>query len=198
MRNIFQSTVLIDTVETIHFDKNHNIISRNVDTGEVVFCNDKPVVQSSKKNNGLIHRFLLWAHLSHNTMTVEGFASTVLFLGNLSPPAAFTYIGIGTGTTPSAVSDTQLQTPLKIKAAAMSAVTTTQIGDTLQAVATFSNAVDGLTGTTVAVTEVVLANGTVNGTALILLHQVYTPSDVMNWNQGDTLQVTVKVQEKQG
>ena len=183
MVKIFQSTILVDTVETIHFDKNHNIISRN----------GVPV----KQNNGLVHRFLMWLHLAHNTMTVQGFASTVKFLGNLSPPAAFTYIGIGTGTTPSAVGDTQLQTPLVIKAAAMTVQTTTQVGDTLQAVATFSSG-DGLSGTAVAVTEVVLANGTINGTALILMHQVYSPSDTMNWNQGDSLQVTIKVQEKQG
>ena len=130
-------------------------------------------------------------------MTATGFSDTVKFLGNLSPPAAFTYVGIGTGTTPAAVGDTQLQTPLLIKTATITQQTSTNTGDTLQAVVTFSSG-DGLSGTAVAVTEVVLANGTVNGTAHILLHQVYSPSDVMNFNQGDSLQVTIKVQEKQG
>lgn len=192
-RQIFQSTLIVDTVETIHFDKDHNVITRDVKTGEIKTRNGKPAVW----NNGKLHRFLRYFHLIHDTMTATGFSDTVKFLGNLLPPAAFTYVGIGTGITPAAVGDTQLQTPLLIKAAAITQQTVTNTGDTLQAVVTFSSG-DGLSGTTVAVTEVVLANGTVNGTAHILFHQVYSPSDIMNWNQGDQLQVTVKVQEKQG
>jgi hypothetical protein len=30
------------------------------------------------------------------------------------------------------------------------------------------------------------------------MHQVYSPADTMNWDQGDQLQVTVKIQAKQG
>jgi len=32
----------------------------------------------------------------------------------------------------------------------------------------------------------------------MLLRQVYSPADNCNWDSGDTLQVTVKVQVKQG
>ena len=175
----YDPPTVVDSVETIHYRKDGTIVSRQI------------------TNNTKLHRLLVKLHLSHNTVTISGFASTVKFLGNLTPPSAFTYIGIGTGATPAAVGDTQLQTPLKIKAASMSAQTTLNAGDTLQAVATFSSA-DTLSGTAVNVSEVVLANGTVNGVSLILLHQVYTPVDVMNFDQGDTLQVTVKVQAKQG
>jgi hypothetical protein len=171
-----------DVIETIHYRKDGSIVSRR----------ELPL------DLGFWHNLLVRLHLRHNTMTVGGFASIISYMSGISSPATpFTYIGIGTGTTPSAVGDTQLQSPLVIKAATMSMTTTLNANDTLQAVYTFSSG-DGLSGTTVAVTEVVLANGSVNGSALIALHQVYTPADTMNWNQGDLLQVTVKMQAKQG
>lgn len=148
-------------------------------------------------NNGLFHRFLMKLGLAHNSMTNVGFAAAAGLIGNTGSVTAFTVIGIGTGTTAAAATDTALGTAIKLKAATVSRVQTTVSNDTLQLVATFSAALDSLSGTN-AITEVGAFNGTTNGVSTMLLRQVYSPADTCNWDQGDTLQVTIKIQCKQG
>jgi hypothetical protein len=184
MRQIRDKGMYIDSIEIKHLDKDGKVLS------DRVFPRDL----------SLWERIKLFLHLRHNTMTSVGLVAIVNWLANNSPVAVpFGDIGIGTGTTASSPSDTWLQTALKVKSGTVSEVTTTYTGDTLQVVATFSSS-DGLSGSSVAVTEVILANGTSYsaGVTFALLHQVYSPADTMNWNQGDQLQVTVKVQSKQG
>ena len=179
MRLIKQPTYIIDSIETIHFDKNGKILSKRI------------------LNNGKFHRFLKWLRLAHDSMTNTGFAAIAGLIGNTGAIVAFTVIGIGTGTNAAGATDTQLQTPAVLIAATVSRVTTGPTNDTLNLVHSFV-AADGLSGTAQAITEVGAFNGTVNGTSIMMLRQKYTPADTMNWDQGDSLQVTVKVQVKQG
>jgi hypothetical protein len=184
MRLFKEQGLVIDSIRLVHIDG---------PTGKVVSDREFP------RDKGFWHNLAVRLGLAHDTMVVNGFQAIINFL-MLSGQSAtsFTNVGIGTGTTPAAVGDTQLQTPLVIAVAAASKVPTTNSNDTMQLVITFSNANQGLTGTTVAVTEVGVFNGTTNGTSIMLLHQVYSPADTMNFNQGDQLQVTVKVNAKQG
>ena len=148
-------------------------------------------------NEGFIQRWQRRLHLKHFSMTNVGFAQLAL-LTNGTGGTAFTCIGIGTGTTPAAATDTQLQTPVKIKTATtITEVMTSVAGDTNEWVVTYSNALDGLTGTDL-ITEIGVFDGTINGTSNMLLHQVYSPSDSVNFDQGDTITVTVTMQNKQG
>jgi len=184
MRLFKEQGLVVDSIRLVHLTKDNKVLS------DREFPRDK----------GFWHNLAVRLGLAHDTMVVNGFQAIINYL-MLSGQSAtsFTNVGIGTGTTPAAVGDTQLQTPLVIAAATPSKITTTNSNDTMQLVITFSHANQGtLTGTTVAVTEVVVANGTVNGTSIILMHQVYSPADTMNFDQGDQLQVTVKVNAKQG
>jgi hypothetical protein len=90
-----------------------------------------------------------------------------------------------------------LGTPKKLKAATVTQEDEDGTDDVLQLVATFSAALDTISGTD-SITEVGVHNGTDNDTAICLLRQVYTPADVLNWDQGDQMIVTVRVQVKQG
>jgi len=183
MRLFKEQGLVVDSIRLVHLTKDNKVLS------DREFPRDK----------GFWHNLAVRLGLAHDTVVVNGFQAIINFL-MLSGQSvtSFTNVGIGTGTTPAAVGDTQLQTPIVIAAAVASKVTTTNSNDTMQLAITFSNANQGLTGTAVAVTEVVVANGTINGTSIILMHQVFSPSDVMNWNQGDQLVVTVKIQAKQG
>lgn len=169
---------IIDSIRVTHRRKDGTIIS------------DKII------NNGWFHRFLCKLGLAHNSMTNVGFAACAGLIGDVGSITAFTYVGIGEGTDAAAATDVELGSPVKLKSASMSRVTTTATNDTLQFEATFSSA-DTLSGTD-AITEVAAFNGNINGTSLMLLRQVYTPADSINWDQGDTYTLTVKVQCKQG
>ena len=149
-------------------------------------------------NDSLIHRIFVKLHLSHNTMTKYGFAAAAGLLANIGSYTAFGSIGIGTGTNPSSVNDQYMQTPLKIKSVTPTQVTTSYSNDTVQWQATFSNALDGLTGTD-SITEIAILNGNTNTTpTIMLLHQVYSPADSVNFSQGDTITVTVTDKMEQG
>ena len=132
-------------------------------------------------------------------MTNDGFVAFVQQIGGIgSVPAVFNSIGIGTNSSPAAgPTNTQLGTSIKIKAATVSRIQTTVTNDTLKLIATFSNALDGLTGTS-AIVEIGMFNGTINGTSIMALRQVYTPADSVNFDQGDSITVTILMQEKQG
>ncbi len=184
MRLWKEQGLVIDSIQLVHISGK---------TGKIVSDRTFP------RDKGFWHNLLVKWGLRHDTMVVNGFQAIINFL-ELSGQSvtSFTNVGIGSGTTQSSVSDTQLQTPIEIAAAVATKVTTTNSNDTMNLVITFSNANQGLTGTAVAVTEVAVFNGTVNGTSIMLLHQVYSPSDVLNFNQGDQLIVTVRLQAKQG
>ena len=127
-------------------------------------------------------------------MTNMGFAAlSALILTDVAKDA-FDYIAIGTGTIAAAATDTALQTEVKRKAGTGTRITKTVSNDTAQLVATFSSG-DGLSGTN-AITEYGMLNAAAGGD--LLLHEVDATAKNCNWGAGDTLEVTVTVQCKQG
>lgn len=122
-----------------------------------------------------------------NLVTNAGFAGVASRINGAGSEAAFTYIGMGTGTTAAAVGNTTLETEitdsgLERANSTASRVTTTQTNDTAQLVNTFS-----VTGTK-AVTESGVLNAASSG--VLLCRQVFSAINVVN---GDSLQVTWKV-----
>ena len=182
MRIIKQPTFILDSIETIHFSKDGSIISKRL------------------LNSGKFHRFLKWLKLVHDSMTNDAFANIAgLFLTDVGG-TAYDYIGIGTGVIAADPTDHALGTPAGVRKASIGTrVTTGGITDnTAQLVHTFSQADDAtLTGTAQAITEIGVFYHPTNDHTMAL-RQKYTPADTMNWDQGDSLQVTVKVQIKQG
>lgn len=121
-----------------------------------------------------------------NTITNTGKAESINLLGNVSTPAAFTYLAVGTGTTAAAATDTALQTEivdsgLARAAATVTRVTTTVTNDTLQLVKQWT-----ATGAKV-VTEAGAFNAA--STGIILGRQVFSAVSLANT---DTFQLTYK------
>jgi len=106
---------------------------------------------------------------------------------------AFDYVGIGTSTAAESADHTDLQTPVKRKAGTGTRVTTTFTNDTAKLVATFSSA-DTLSGTS-AIAEGGVFNAASGG--VMLFRKIFTAKTV-NWDDGDTLEVTATCQMKQG
>jgi len=129
---------------------------------------------------------------SVNGITATGMAEVAgLILADVGG-TPFDYIGIGTGTTAFSPTQTALVSEVKRKAATGTRVTTTYTNDTAQLVAIFSSA-DTLSGTH-AITESGVFNASTGG--VMLCRQVFTAVNV-NWDAGDTLQVTWKIQVAQ-
>ena len=130
---------------------------------------------------------------SPNGITNAGFAEVAGLLLTDVGGTAFDYIAIGTGTTAFSPTQTALVSEVKRKAAAGSRVTTSVSNDTAQLQTTFSSA-DGLSGTH-AITESGVFNAATAGT--MLCRQTFSALNI-DWDAGDTLQVTWKIQIKQG
>ena len=109
---------------------------------------------------------------------------------------AFDYVGIGDSNAAESAAHTDLQaaTNKKRKTATGTQVTTTQTNDTAQLVATFSKAADGLSGTW-SVQEAGVFTAVTGG--VMLFRKIFTAKSV-NWDDGDTLELTGKCQMKQG
>lgn len=123
----------------------------------------------------------------HNIVVNGGKAAVAgLIIGSGTP---FGYIAIGTGTTAEAATDTAMEFEIARKAATTSQVTTTVTNDTARFEATFSSA-DGLTGTS-AVTEYGIFDAATGGT---MLSHAIKPAKNMDWDAGESLQVTWDVQ----
>jgi len=126
-----------------------------------------------------------------NTLTNDGFAEIAGLITADVGGTAFDYIAIGTGTTAAAATDTALEYEThRIGGADVtgSRVTTTVTNDTAQLVGTFS----GYTGTE-AVTESGVLNASTGGT--LLCRQVFSALNI-DWDAGDSLQITWKIQVK--
>jgi hypothetical protein len=130
-----------------------------------------------------------------NGVTDAGKAAVASRINGSGAAAAFTAIGIGTGTTAFSASDTALETEKKADGTAASGVhalatasvtasrvTTTVTNDTAQLVGTISFTA------TIAVTESGVFNADTNGT--LLCRQTFTAVNVVS---GDSLQITWKV-----
>ncbi|MGD0052319.1 MAG: hypothetical protein ABSD03_10970 [Vulcanimicrobiaceae bacterium] len=133
-----------------------------------------------------------WTGVAQANLTVVNGASRGS--GTVNPP---TYLGVGTGTTTAAITDTALQTELTSGAlspatytratGSISAVTTSQTNDTLQNVATYtlpSNA-----GSSETISEVGLFDATTSGN--MWFHATFTGVAL---TPGFGLQVTAQLQ----
>lgn len=155
------------------------------------FCDR--VVAVLRDKNGKIKHVYDSAKEKHDCLTNTGLAQIAGLLLVDVGGTAFDFIGIGTGTTGALATDTTLGVEKKRKAGVGTRITTTVANDTAKLVYTFSST-DGLAGAD-DITEVgmfVEAAGGVMG-----MRQVFAaiPCD---WDGGDTLEMTVTVQAKQG
>jgi hypothetical protein len=128
-----------------------------------------------------------------NSMAKTGMAQVAGLILTDVGGTAFDYVGIGTSTAAESADHTDLQTPLKRKAGTGTRVTTTFTNDTAQLVATFSSG-DTLSGSS-AVAEAGVFTAATAG--VMLFRKIFTAKTV-NWDDGDTLEVTAKCQMKQG
>lgn len=157
-----------DEIEFVHRDKDGKVINRWTSKG-------KP----------------------HNCLTNVGFAQVAgIILTDLEAGLdKWDFIAIGTGVVGAVATDTTLGTEKSRLAGVGTRVTTTVANDTAQLVTTFSQALDaGLTGTD-AITEVGVF--TLAAVGVMLMRQTFA-AESMNWDAGDTLEMTVKIQVKQG
>jgi hypothetical protein len=125
-----------------------------------------------------------------NAITADGMdAVTELLLLDVADPTdgQFDFIGIGTGTTPAAVGDSALGTQQQRSAGTGTQQTTTQTNDTAQLTHQFSF------GGSFAITEAGVFNHATN--TLLLSRCTF---DAVNVTSADTLDVTYKIQVKQG
>ena len=126
---------------------------------------------------------------SKNGITYAGFAEVAALIGSGLGGTPFGYVAIGTGTAAFDPTQTALGNELVRKQATVSRVTTSVSNDTTQWVASFSSA-DGLSGTS-NVSEGGVFNAATGGT--MLCRQTFTPR-TLDWDAGDTFQLTWKVQ----
>lgn len=106
---------------------------------------------------------------------------------------AFDYIGIGTDNTAESKDHSDLVASVKRKAGVGTRTTTTETNDTSQIVVTFVPA-DTLTGTD-EIQEAGVFTAVSNG--VMAFRKIFTAKSV-DWDGGDTLEVTAKCQWKQG
>ncbi len=135
-------------------------------------------------------------HEDYDLITNAGIAAIAQLIGGGSTNA-FKYVAIGTGTTAAAAGDTALGTEVLRTAGTVSYTTTTVTNDTVQIQATFSkdttpsNTNQSAPTGTAAITESgVFDDGTAGN---MLCHQVFSAINV-NWDNGDSIQITWKIQ----
>ena len=126
---------------------------------------------------------------SINGITNAGFAEIAGLILTDVGGTPFDYIAIGTGTTAFDPTQTALISETHREAGTGSRETTAVTNDTAVLVATFS----GYTGSE-AITESGVFNASSGGT--MLCRQVFTALNI-DWDQGDTLTITWKIQIKQ-
>lgn len=175
---------VIDEISYVHRDKNGKVIKRY-------------------KSNNWKNRLWIKLHLKkHQLMTNEGFAQVAAYLLHDVDLDHGTYkncdlIAIGSGTIPADPADYNLGVQQgTFQPGAGSRITVGGVtNNTAQLIATFSQAIDPtLTGTDL-ITEVGMFWDTTSHA--MLMRQVFA-AESMNWDAGDSIEMTVKVQVKQG
>lgn len=155
------------------------------------FCDR--VVAVLRDKNGKVKMKYDSAEHEHKCLTNTGLAQIAGLLLVDVGGTAFDYIGIGTGTTGAVATDTILGIEKARKAGVGTRITTTVTNDTAKLITTFSST-DGLSGTD-QITEV----GEFNAAAAGVMNMRQTFAAIpCNWTVGDTLEMTVTIQAKQG
>jgi len=131
--------------------------------------------------------------LKSNSISKYGMAQVAALILTDVGGTAFDYIGIGTDDTAESKDHSDLIASVKRKAGTGTQQTTTETDDTAQIVATFSSA-DTLSGED-AICEAGVFTAAAAG--VMLFRKIFTAKTV-NWDDGDTLEVTAKCQMKQG
>lgn len=172
-----------DSIEWTHRDKNGKVKGHYNSDYE-----DTLIVEMMKKIGrrlGLVKR---------NCLTKYGFKECAgLILSDCCADyVPFDFVAIGTGTTAATKDDSDLESEVARKDAEGSLVTTTETDDTAQLHTIFSSD-DGLSGED-DITEVGAFNDPVTGR--MLMRQVFT-AEPLDWDDGDTFDITVKIQLKQ-
>lgn len=124
-----------------------------------------------------------------NVITNVGLACIIRLVFAGLTEDKFGFLGIGSGTTAEAVTDTALQYEIARKAATVTQETTAIAGDTAKLEATFSSA-DGLSGSA-NVSEAGIFNLSAGGD--LLARKVFSAVPV-NWDAGDTITIRYYVQ----
>jgi len=163
-------------------------------------------ITKHKCNSRLWHRFLVKLGLATNCITnygTGGIFDIVSLVSGIAAPSPYVDIGIGTGTSNDAATDTKMQTGIILVAVTPTRTNSTgSLGDQIQWTHVFSHANDaGLTGTN-AINEVAIENVTnVTTAGKMLLHIAgstnYGPVDSCNWDQGDTLTIIISCKFQQ-
>jgi hypothetical protein len=124
-----------------------------------------------------------------NVVTNVGLACIIRLVFAGLTEDKFGYLGIGSGTTTEAVTDTSLQYEVKRKSATVTQTTTSITDDTALLEVTFSSA-DGLSGT-MNISEAGVFNLSAGGD--LLARKVFSAIPV-NWDAGDTLTIRYYIQ----
>ncbi len=131
--------------------------------------------------------------MKSNSISKFGMANMAgLFLTDVGG-TAYDYIGIGTSSTAESKDHADLVAPVKRKAGVGTQVTITETNDTAQIVTSFSSG-DTLSGTD-AICEAGVFTAASNG--IMHFRKIFTAKSV-NWNDGDTLEVTARCKMVQG
>lgn len=184
-KDINFKSAIIDEVIVEHRDGKGNLIRRH------------------KLNTGFKHWLFKKLGLTHNSMCLAGIQDIAQWIGGLSAPTAYAFVGIGEGTTQDATADTVMQSVTHglIRAVTPTTVTVTLTNDSMQWAHVFSKANDAsLTGFTSAINEVGVTSAATS--YHLLLHIAgatnYGAADSCNWDAGDTLSITIKCKVEQG
>jgi len=167
-------------------DKHGNIKYKIGTTPEKLLKNSNPIFPLASSFPAKEIDLFYWRK---NVITDVGLACIIrlVFAGLVED--RFGYLGIGSGTTAEAVTDTALEYEIKRKVATVTQETTTITGDTAKLEATFSSA-DALAGT-MNISEAGIFNLDVGGD--MLARKVFAAVPV-DWDAGDTLTIRYFVQ----
>ena len=173
---------IIDEIEWLHKDKNGKVIKRY-------------------KSNTRWNRLLRGLHLKrHECIVADGMANVAGLLLLDIGGTAYDYIAIGTGTTSPTVNDTALETQKSRLAGVGTRVTTTYTNDTAKIIVTFSHANDSSLIGTDSISEVGVFALTATSPSEVwsMLWRQTFAVEPLNWDAGDTFEMTCKTQIKQG
>lgn len=135
-------------------------------------------------------------HIDEDLITSAGKAAVAnMLISGTTDISGFSHIVIGSGDTAASTGDTALENEYKRAAASLSRITTSATNDTTQLVFTFSSGnPSGLYGTSTgsqAIDESGVINEVSGGT--LLCRQTFSDLN-LDWDGGDSLQITWKIQ----